>query len=127
MKNDVLINKKDSPMQKVQKLIELQAIYKDIKPQIDELKAELLQITQELDVLTLKTGDYTITRAKKITPQVINYSLLKQTLIDQNIPFQIKETFADHMKETFKEAIKEGKELAGLEGLETEYITIRIK
>ena len=127
LNNNLLSNTPKSPMQKVEKLMEYQAIIKDLKPKIDELKADLLKITQDLDVYTLKTGRYTISRAKKITPKVINFKQLKESLDKAQIPYITEEVFAEQMKLVFKQAIEEKRELEGLEGLVTEYISIRIK
>ena len=127
MNKNLLSNTLKSPMQKVEKLIEYQAIVKDLKPKIDELKADLLKVTQDLDVYTLKTGRYTISRAKKITPKVINFKQLKESLDKAEIPYITEEVFAEQMKLVFKQAIEEKRELEGLEALVTEYISIRIK
>ena len=125
--NDLLNNTPKSPMQKMEKLMELQNIVKKLKPQIDELKADLLKVTQDLDVYTLKTGQYTLSRAERITPQVINFKLLKESLDKAEIPYMTEEVFTDQMTLVFKQAIKEKRELEGLESLTTEYISVRIR
>ena len=127
MNKNLLSQTPKSPMAKMQKLMELQSIVKELKPQIEELKADLLKVTQDLDVYTLKTGAYTLTRAKRITPQIVNFELLKKTLDELDIPYTTEEVFTDQTKVMFKQAIEEKKELAGLEALETEYISVRIK
>ncbi len=129
MNKNLLSDTPKSPMQKAEKLIELQAILKEIKPQIDELKADLLKVTQQLDVYTLKTGSYTISRAKRVTPHIVDFETLKSSLEKENIPFDtvVEESFAPFMIETFKKAIEEGRKLDGLEGVETEYISVRVK
>lgn len=124
---DLLVTKKNSPMEKAKRLIELQNIMKEIKPEIDALKADLLDVTQKLGVLTLKTDKYTISRAKRVTPQIVNFEELKKSLEAANIPYDTKEVFADHMATTFKKMIEDGNLVAGLEGKETEYISVRIK
>ena len=127
MDRNLLSNTPKSPMQKVEKLMEYQAIVKDLKPKIDELKADLLKVTQDLDVYTLKTGRYTISRVKKITPRVIDFKTLKNSLDKAEIPYITEEVFAEQMKVVFKQAIEEKRELEGLEGLITEFISIRIR
>lgn len=124
---DLLVTKKNSPMEKAKRLMELQTIMKEIKPEIEQLKADLLEITQKLGVLTLKTDKYTISRAHRITPEVVDYEALKKSLKKNKIPFTTKEVFADYMKETFKHLIAEDRVLDGLEAKETEYISVRIK
>ena len=126
MNKNLLSQTPKSPMAKMQKLMELQAIVKELKPQIDELKADLLKVTQDLDVYTLKTGDYTLSRAKRITPQVVDFKLLKETLDKEDIPYETEEVFTAQTNVMFKQAIADKRELAGLEALETEYISIRL-
>lgn len=123
---DLLTQKANSPMEKAQYLVELQKMSFEIKKRIDEYKADLLQVTQDLDVLSLKTGAYTISRAKRITPQVVNFNLLKKSLDKADIPYMTEEVFSKQMDAVFKQAIEEKRELDGLEARETEYITVRI-
>lgn len=116
-----------TPMVKARRLVELQAQVKALKPEIEALKADLLQVTQALDVYTLKTGSYTISRAKRITPEVVSFKILKQSLTENNIPFETEETFTPQMSVLFKKLIEDGREIDGLEGKETEYISVRVK
>jgi hypothetical protein len=125
--NDILVQKKNSPAEKAKKLVELQVIIKNAKVEADALKADLLEIMQSQDVLTLKTGSYTLSRAHKVTPQVVDFKLLKQSLDKADIPYMVEEVFTDQMKIVFKQAIEEGRELDGLESLTTEYVSIRVK
>ena len=133
MKNDLLITKPNSPMQKAAKLVTLGAKAKELREELakvtDEmqpLKDDLLKITQDLDVLTLKTGSYTISRATRITPQVEDFKLLKQSLKKAEVPFVTQEVFAPQMEEVFKEALKENREFVGLGKKETQYISVRV-
>ena len=116
-----------SPMVKAKRLMELLALVKSVKPEIDELKADLLKVTQDLGVLTLKTEGYTISRAKRVTPEVTSFKLLKASLVENNIPFETEETFTKQMDVLFKKLIEDKRELDGLEGKETEYISVRVK
>jgi hypothetical protein len=127
MTNDLLVKNNNSPMEKMGRLMELQAIVKKLKPEIDELKADLLKVTQDLDVYTLKTGKYTLSRAKRVTPQVVDFNLLKGSLDLADIPYETHEVFTPQMSVLFKQMVDENKELPGLEGLITEYISVRIK
>jgi glutamate-1-semialdehyde aminotransferase len=111
---------------KAKRLMELQALYKQIKPEIDQLKAELLEITKKLGVVTLKTEDYTISRVKKVTPEVTDFETLKAELEKNNIPYGTKEVFADYMSLTFKKLIEDGRKLEGLEAKESEYVAVRL-
>ncbi len=115
------------PIDKIKQLAVFEAEYKKIKESRDRLREELLQLTQELDVYTLKTGDYTITRGKRVTPQVTNYKLLRRSLDEAKIPYEVHETFTPQMTAVFREVVRMGKELDGLEATETEYVSIRVK
>lgn len=122
-----------SPMMKAAKLVELGVIAKELREKLalitDEMqvyKDDLLKITQDLDVLSLKTGSYTISRAIRITPQVEDFVKLKVSLEKAGVPVMVVEAFAPQMDEVFKEALKEGKEFDGLGKRETQYIAVRI-
>ena len=122
-----LLTQNSSPALKAKKLMELQTLYKEIKPQIEQLKSELLQIMQEQDVLTLKTGTYTLSRAKRITPQVIDFKTLKKSLEEADILVMTEETFSPQMTVVFKNLANENRQLDGLEFLSTEYVSVRVK
>lgn len=134
MKNDILVNKSNqSPMAKAGRLVELGNKAKILRAELDKiteemqpLKADLLEVTQNLGVLTLKTEKYTISRAIRITPQVEDFKTLKTSLEKANVPVMTVEAFAPQMDEVFKEALKEGKEFDGLGKRETQYITVRV-
>jgi hypothetical protein len=123
---ETLLKRVESPIEQAAALIELEAIAKGIKERISQYKAELLKVTQDLDVYSLKTGKYTITRAHRVTPRVTNFKDLKAALDEAKIPYGTKEVFDDYMSVVFKRAIEEKRELNGLEALETEYIMIRL-
>lgn len=123
--NDLLQINGLSQSQKAERLLKLADLKKQVETAYNALRDELLEETQRLGVLTLKTESYTITRARRVTPQVVDYKQLKETLEKEKIPYTVKEVFGDAMTEVFKQAIKEGRELEGLESKITEYITIR--
>lgn len=127
MSNDILVKNQNSPALKVKRLMELQELVNKAKPEIDRLKAELLQTMQEQDVLSLKTGSYTLSRAKRVTPQVVNYETLKKSLENEGIEVITQEIFAPQMDVVFRQAIEEGREFEGLEAKQTEYVAIRLK
>lgn len=118
--------RKTLPVDKAKRLMELQTIMKEIKPEIDQLKADLLGVMQGQDVFTLKTGSYTLSRSKRVTPQVVDFNTLKKSLEDAEIEVITETVFAPQMDIVFKQAIEEGKEFKGLEGKTTEYISIRL-
>lgn len=123
---DLLKVEANTPMEKAEQLIHLEAIERGIREKITRYKADLLKVTQDLDVLQLKTGKYTISRCKRITPRVADFEALKASLDKAQIPYGTKEVFADYMGPVFKQAIETGRELDGLEGTETEYVMVRL-
>lgn len=123
---ELLASTPSNSMEKAAKLVELEAIAKQVKAQIDQYRAELLEETKRLDVLQIKTGTYTISRVKKLLPKVTDFTALKNALEQANIPYDTVETFADHMKQTFKQIAEDGRKLDGLEVAESEYVMIRI-
>lgn len=129
MKSDLL---KNSPMQKAEALAELSVKARDLRTELKEIeeqmrpfKEDLLKVTQNLDVYTLKTGNYTISRGRRITPVVEDFDKLKENLERENIPYET-ETVFKNMDVVFKEAVKEGRGLEGLEAKETQYISVRV-
>ena len=115
------------PTVKIQRLMELEVQYKEIKKQIDEYRADLLKVTQDLDVLTLKTGKYTISRGKRLTPHVTDFKTLCASLDKAEIPYETEVTFTPQMSVMFRQLVKEDREMPGLDVTETEYISIRVK
>lgn len=102
-------------------LMRLESLEKKIKTTIDERKSQLLARMQELGVKQLKTDNYTLSLARRVTPKVIDFETVKQSLEDKNIPYTVKEVFGDEMKDVFKQV----QDLDGLEVKETEYLLIR--
>ena len=132
-KKDLLV-KGDSPMVSASRLailsIKAKRLRDELKVITDEmqpLKDGLLRVTQELDVLTLKTGEYTITRAIRTSPIVEDFETLKESLEQNEVPFDTVETFSPQMSVVFKEALKSGREYDGLGKKETQYISVRTK
>lgn len=113
------------PTNDIQKLAELDVQYDKIKKQRDELRARLLEKAQELDVWSLKTGTYTLYRAKRLTPRVTSMKALKTTLEAEKIPYDTMEVFTPQTFAAFRLLAKEGRQLEGLEVQETEYVAIK--
>jgi hypothetical protein len=133
MNKQMLTMTPKSPMMKAAKLVELGNAKKILMTQLEAitmemqpLKDDLLKITQDLDVLSLKTGSYTISRAIRITPQVEDFKTLKASLEKAGVPILTEEAFSPQMDVVFKEALKEGREFEGLGKKETQYIAVRV-
>ncbi len=123
---DLLTLEPKSPMEKAAQLVQLETLKRQITERIDQYRADLLAITKELDVFSLKTGSYTISRVVKKLPRVEDFELLKASLEAADIPYNTKEVFADFMTVIFSRVVKEGRHLDGLGILESEYIMVRI-
>jgi hypothetical protein len=124
---DLFTTKGNSPMEKAGKLMELETQKKAIVAQIESIKADLLEVTQNLGVLSLKTEKYTISRARRVTPTVLDFDTLKSALEAENIPIVTEVVFGKPMSLVFKKFADEGREFEGLEFKQTEYITVRVK
>lgn len=123
---DILKVEAISPIEKAGQIVQLELISRGINEKIKQYKADLLKITQEQDVYMLKTGKYTISRAKRVTPRVLDFETLKSSLEKAKVPYETQEVFADQMSVVFREAVKQGRKFDGLEAQETEYVSIRI-
>lgn len=115
------------PVRKVEQLVKIEAQYKALKAVRDLLKEDILTSMQEVDLESFKTGSYTLTRAKRITPLVRDVRMLKKSLDYARIPYETEETFKPFMQATFRRLLEEKKDMLGLEKQETEYVLIRIK
>ena len=115
------------PIKKIQRLAEIETQWQAIKKERDQLREELLVLTQKLDVYTLKTGKYTLFRAKRVTPHVTDFNVLEASLKAQDIPYEVETVFSPRTFLAFQKAIKQKIELDGLEAQETEYIVIKTK
>lgn len=113
-------------IEKAEELIMLEKAYKEIKQKLDQYRADLLEETKRMNVLSLKTEAYTISRVKKTLPRVLNVPALRKALEQENIPYETQEVFSDHMTPVFKQLIEDGRSLDGLSAIESEYITIRV-
>ncbi len=126
MNNNLLSFEPNSPSQKAQALVQLETIKKQVNERIAQYKEELLYIMQQQKALTLKTEDYIVTRAKRVTPQVIDFNTLKDSLEKNEIPVVTEEVFAPQMDVVFKNLIEMGKPIDGLEAKTTEYIMVKV-
>lgn len=134
MKANELQKTTPNPIEKAQVLSELSLKAKKLRDELSvvekqmrPLRDELLQITQDLDVYTLKTGKYTISRVARYYPEVEDFKTLKETLDREGVPYETQESFTPQTEFMFKEAIKAGKHFEGLNEGKTEYIMIRTK
>ena len=115
-----------STYEKAQQIIKLEAAKDKIDSALSELRADLLTATKEQGVLTLKTEDYTITRATRETLKVTDHKTAAIELDAMNIPVLTETVLSDSTKKVLKELIKQGKEFDSASVQSTEYISIKI-
>jgi len=115
-----------SSYEKAKQIIKLEAAKDKIDQALSELRADLLTVTKEQGVLTLKTEDYTITRATRDTLKVSDHKAAAMELDSMNIPVATEIVLSDSTKKVLKELIKQGKEFDNATVQSTEYVSIRI-
>ena len=115
------------PIDKIKQFAEIELQYKTIKEKREQLRAELLTAMQGFDLYTMKTGQYTLYRGKRLTPHVTDFNALEASLKAENIPYATEVVFTPQSYYAFREALKRNMKLDGLEVDETEYVAIKTK
>jgi len=142
-------DKNINPIEAATQIVKLQGLIKQSTERLEQLKSALLVTMQDNDVLTLKTGKYTISRAIRPNVKVFNHTKLKESLKDkgheviikhgivdknyiedinnylkqQGLDYQVEEVVDEKiMKPLILDQKPEGVDLS-----ETQYISIRIK
>jgi hypothetical protein len=102
---------------------QLRELVNNLDVQYDQLRNDLLEETSRLNVLTLKTEEYTIMRKKSLYPVVLNQSEAIEDIKKRGIEPVVKLDMVV-MKQLL---IKESKEnpVKGTEVRESEYISIK--
>lgn len=119
-------DKELTPIEKATRYVKLIDIKKQIDQKYKEYRQELLELTKEMGVLTLKTEDITISRATRRTVKVTNDGVLKEELELRKIPIVEKTVLdMDYMKPVIDKLSQEGEVIPGLDTFETEYVTVR--
>lgn len=112
--------------EKAQQIIKLEAAKDKIDSALSQLRADLLEVTKQQKVMTLKTEDYTITRATRETLKVADHKAAAAELDKMNVPVMTETVLSDSTKKVLKELIKQGKEFDSASVQSTEYISIRV-
>ena len=115
-----------TPSQEAQQLVKLQVLEKDIKARIDASRLRLLKIMQDNDVLSLKTGEYTLFRTKRLTTTIVDQKQAIQCLKDMNVEVVTEVVLSDVMKLTYKGLIEQGKDIDGIATSNSEYVSVRV-
>lgn len=113
-----------TPIEAAREVVKLEALKRQIEGKLATLRATLLETTRKTGVLTLKTEDYTITRATRETIKVENDKEAADYLESQGIPVETKVVLdMDYMKIPIKNYKGD---IPGITKTQTEYIAIRI-
>lgn len=116
-----MANKQLTVSEASEQLMKLETLHKTTEKRIKELRAHLMQVMKDTKVLTLKTEDYTITRATRQNVRVINDKLAEEELKKLGHEVITKTVIdMDYMRPLLKEL-----EVPGVDKSETEYISIR--
>lgn len=128
-----------NPTEKTEYLAKLTELRKRINAEYKILTDELLQATKDLGIRSLKTDNYTLSRAKKVNIKVADLNQAKADLEARAMPVKTEmiETFDEltlNMLKEYYKAKEKNKELCldddsdikGIEKSFTEYITVKI-
>ena len=117
------ITKTIIPSEAVEEVIHLEQTKRGLDERLKTLRAGLLEETKRMDVISLKTGKYTLTRATRTTIRVVDDAEVKEELEKMGHQVITKEVVdMDFMKPLVKANVDK---LDGATKTETEYLTIR--
>lgn len=123
---EITTTKSIVPAEMAEKIIKLTDLKKKITEELDLLKEQLLEITQQHDVYTLKTGTYTISRGKRQTVTILDHEAAFKKLVELGNEPTMVEVLAPTFQELAKSLVKKGQLINGVTHQETEYITVKI-
>ena len=115
-----------TPMEAADQVIKLERLEKQVKTRMLELRAKLLTAMKDQDVISLKTGSYTTTRAVRRTLKIEDQATAINSLKAMNIEVVTEVVMADQMKPVLKQLLEEGKNVDGVQMTSTEYVSIRL-
>lgn len=124
--NEIITQQTKTPAEMAARLVKLKEAKKMIDDELKEINEKLLEEMQRFDVLTLKTGQFTVSRAKRVTPKVMILEDVQGYFTDKGLPFTTKAVPDDVTMNTIKEMVKAGEMPDGVEAQETEYVSVRV-
>jgi hypothetical protein len=114
-------------MEMAAQMVKLETLKKDVEARLRVIKQELLTTMQDLDVLTLKTGSYTLTRRMWKKAMVNDDEAAIKALEAMGVPTETKVVLdMGLMKIPVDNLLNEGKEIDGIELRETPYVSVRL-
>ena len=125
MADDMLqtTGKQITPMEAAKQMVKLEKLKKEVDVKLRDLKQYLLVTMKDLDVLTLKTGTYTLSRRTWKKAMVQDDDKAIAFLEKAQIPVETKTVLdMDFMKTPLDNLMKDGVQVDGVEYKETEYV-----
>lgn len=111
--------------EKARQFLKLAELKKEIVERYEEIRKELLETTQNLGIKQLKTDDYTISRARRVSISIYDDEEAGNALEKLGVPVKYEKKLASHLMTTIR-ALAKDKDIAGIEKKETEYILVKI-
>jgi hypothetical protein len=113
-----------APIKAAEKIVELERAKDKIESSLAVLRSRLLEVTKENDVLTLKTGQYTIMRKQLRRIKVLNDDEAGKFLESKGVPVETRVVLdMRYMKPVIQNY--QG-EIPGIEKTLTEYVSVRL-
>jgi hypothetical protein len=113
-----------APIKAAEKIVELELAKKQIESTLAILRSKLLEETKKNDVLTLKTGKYTIMRKELRRFKVLDDDKAGKFLESKGVPVETKVVLDMKYMAPVIKNYKE--EIPGVEKTVTEYIAVRL-
>ena len=115
------------PMEIAGEVMKLEQLKKQVDERLREYKRQLLEKMLELDVVQLKTGDYTLSRKQYKRVKVTNDEQATRDLEKMGVPVETKTVLdMNLMKIPLRNLLDEGKEIEGVEEVKTDYVSVRL-
>ena len=127
MTNELTNDNSMSPMEIAEEVMKLEKLKKQVDAKLKDHKANLLEVMTDLDVLSLKTGSYTLSRKSYNRIRVIDDQEVAKSLEKMGVPVETKEVLdMDYMKIPIKQILDKGEIIGGIEEIRTPYVTVRL-
>jgi len=121
---ETVANDSLTPSQEIEEIIHLEQVKKGIEKKLEIYRKNLLEVMRRDDVLTLKTGKFTITRATRTTIKITDDKLVKEQLENMGHQVMTKEVIdMKYMKPVITDNVDQ---LDGVSKSETEYTSIKL-
>lgn len=116
-----------APMAVAKEVMKLERLKRDIEERLKAHKKYLLETMLELDVVSLKTGTYTLSRKQYKRIRIEDDKKASAYLEKMEVPVEMKKVLdMDLMRIPIKALLDEGKQIDGVSEIKTEYVSVRL-